>query len=201
MRNVITLRNSLIAGTVVLVALRVIAAGIGLKPGLWESQITKQVVDGKDMTAQINGATEQMQKLMANMPPEQRARMEAMMKSNGASLGAGGSVHLCISPEMASRDTPWVDPKGRCQPAKVSRSGNQASFEVSCASDGTTTKGKGVSTISGDSVSSLMDMTISKPSGETHVMHTETEMKFLGADCGDVKPLAAPSAAAAPPSS
>jgi hypothetical protein len=153
--------------------LRVVAAGFGLKPGLWETQITKQVIDGKG------------------------AKMEAVFKSNGASLGAGGSVRPCISPEMANRDTSWVDPKGRCQPAKVSRSGSQATFEVSCASDGTTTTGKGVSTISGDSVSSVMDMTIAKAGGETRVIHTETEMKFLGAGCGDVKPLAMPSASAA----
>ena len=198
MRNVLTLRNSLIVCGVVFVALRVVAAGFGLKPGLWETQITKQVVDGKDMTAQINSATAQMQKMMANMSPDQRAKMEAMFKNNGASLGAGGSVRLCISPEMANRDTPWVDPKGRCQPAKVSRSGNRATFEISCASDGTTTTGKGVSTISGDSVSSSMDMTIAKPSGETRVIHTESAMKFLGADCGDVKALGAPSLSAAP---
>lgn len=198
MRKVLNVRNSLIACGVVLMALRVVAAGFGLKPGLWETQVTKQVVDGKDTTAQINGATAQMQKMMANMSPDQRAKMEAIFKSNGASLEPGGGLRLCISPEMANRDTPWVDPKGRCQPAKVNRSGNQATFEVSCASDGTTTTGKGVSTISGDSVSSVMDMTTVKPGGETRVIHMETAMKFLGADCGDVKPLGTPSAAAAP---
>jgi hypothetical protein len=197
-RNVFTLRNSLIACGVVLIALRVVAAGFGLKPGLWETQVTKQVVDGKDTTAQLNGATAQMQKMMANMSPEQRAKMEAMFKSNGASLEPGGGVRLCISPEMANRDTPWVDPKGRCQPAKVSRSGNQATFEVNCASNGTTTTGKGVSTISGDSVSSVMDMTTTKSGGDTRVIHMETAMKFLGADCGDVKPLSTPSASTAP---
>ena len=133
MRNVLNVRNSLIACGVVLIALRVVAAGFGLKPGLWETQVIKQVVDGKDTTAQINGATAQMQKMMANMSPDQRAKMEAMFKSNGASLEPGGGLRLCISPEMANRDTPWVDPKGRCQPAKVSRSGNQATFEVNCA--------------------------------------------------------------------
>ena len=198
MRKVLNVRNSLIACGVVLMALRVVAAGFGLKPGLWETHVTKQVVDGKDTTAQINGATAQVQKMMANMSPDQRAKMEAMFKSNGASLEPGGGLRLCISPEMANRDTPWVDPKGRCQPAKVNRSGNQATFEVSCASDGTTTTGKGVSTISGDSVSSVMDMTTVKPGGETRVIHMETAMKFLGADCGDVKPLGTPSAAAAP---
>ena len=198
MRNVINVRNSLIACGVVLIALRAVAAGMGLKPGLWETQITKQVVDGKDTTAQINGATAQMQKMMANLTPDQRAKMEAMFKSNGASLEPGGGLRLCISPEMANRDTPWVDPNGRCQPAKVSRSGNQSTFEVNCASNGTTTTGKGVSTISGDSVSSVMDMTTTKPGGETRMIHMETAMKFLGADCGDVKPLGVPSAPAAP---
>ena len=94
MRNVFNVRNSLICCGVVLIALRVVAAGFGLKAGLWETQVTKQVVDGKDTTAQINGATAQMQKMMANLPPDQRAKMEAMFKSNGASLEPGGGLRL-----------------------------------------------------------------------------------------------------------
>ena len=199
MRNPLTVRNSLIACGVLVIAMRVIAAGLGIKPGLWETRVTKQVVDGKDMTAQISGVTAQMQKMMASMSPDQRAQMEAVMKQHGASMAPGdGTIRLCISPEMASRDTPWVDPKGRCQPAKVTRSGNQATFEVSCAADGTTTNGKGTSTVSGDLITSQMDMTTSRSNGETHVTHTETEMKFMGADCGDVKPLGPPSASSAP---
>jgi uncharacterized protein DUF3617 len=198
-RNLKAVRNSLIVCGVVLVAMRVVAAGMGLKPGLWETHLTKQVLDGKDTTAQIGGAAAQMQKMLANMSPDQRARMEAMMKEHGASMGSSdGSIRMCISPEMANRDTPWVDPKGRCQPAKVTRSGNQASYEINCASEGTTTTGKGTSTVSGDLVTTQMDMTTTRSNGETHVSHTEAEMKFLGADCGDVKPLTPPSASSAP---
>ena len=40
-----------------------------------------------------------------------------------------------------------------------------------------------------------MDMTTKKASGETHQRHIETEMKFLGADCGDVKPIMPPKSA------
>jgi len=193
-------RKSLVACIVALLALEVVAAGFGLKAGLWEVHILNQTIDGKDMTAQINGAAAQMQKALANMPPEQRARMEAMMKEHGASMGAGdGTVRICISPEMANRDQPWVDPQGRCQPATVNRSGNHATFEFNCSSNGTTTSGKGESTVTGDVVASQVDATIHKANGETRVMHTETEMKFLGADCGDVKPIAPPSST--PPSS
>ena len=30
--------------------------------------------------------------------------------------------------------------------------------------------------------------------GPLHVKHTETEMKFVASDCGEVKPIAAPNA-------
>ena len=42
---------------IALVAIGVFAAGIGLKPGLWQTRIVKQVSDGKDMTAQITRAS------------------------------------------------------------------------------------------------------------------------------------------------
>jgi hypothetical protein len=56
--------------------------------------------------------------------------------------------------------------------------GNHSSFEFSCSTNGNTTNGRGESTSAGD----------------THVMHVETEMKFLGADCGNVKPMTPPKA-------
>ena len=37
------------------------------KPGLWESKLTKNVVDGKDMTAQIDDAMAKMQARLAQM--------------------------------------------------------------------------------------------------------------------------------------
>jgi len=44
-------------------------------------EITKSDVDG--MAAQLSSAMSQMQQQMANLPPEQRARIEAMMKGRG----------------------------------------------------------------------------------------------------------------------
>ena len=38
----------------------------------------------------------------------------------------------------------------------------------------------------------MVDMTIKHANGETHTVHSESDMKFLGADCGDVKPITAP---------
>jgi hypothetical protein len=189
------MRKSMLAWLFALAAIQVFADGIGLKPGLWETRVVKQLMDGRDMSAQIAGASAQMQQAMANMTPEQRARMDAMMKDRGGpTVGSNGTIRMCISPEMASRDKPRIDREG-CEPATVSRSGNHATFEFSCTRNGNVTSGKGEATTRGDSISTVVDTTVRRASGETHVMHSETEMKFLGADCGDVKPIRPPKTA------
>jgi hypothetical protein len=184
--------RSLAACLAALVAFSAYAAGLGLKPGLWEVRIVKQVVDGLDMTAQMAAQASQLQKTMAAMPPEQRAKMEAMFKDRGIGQGGDGGYRLCISPEMAKRDTPIVDKDGRCQPTKVTHSGNQTSYEFSCSSNGMTTVGKGESTATGDLISNRSDVTITKVNSPPRVIHGESEMKYLGSDCGDVKPIAPP---------
>jgi hypothetical protein len=170
-----------------------LAAGFGLKPGLWESRIIKHVMDGRDMTSQMTGAMSQMQNTLSRLPPEQRAQMEAMMKQRGGmTMGTEGTTKMCISPEMAARDQPIVDQEGRCQPAKVNHSGNHTAFEINCSVNGTVMTGNGESTARGDLIANRVDMNIRRGNGETHVLHTETEMKFLGSDCGDVKPFSLP---------
>jgi hypothetical protein len=188
------MNRSAVVCLVALAALSVHATGAGLKPGLWEVRVVKQVVDGRDMTAQRAAQAAQMQQTMASMPPEQRARMEAMMKQNGVSQTGDGGYRLCITPEMAKRDTPILDKDGRCQPAKVTHSGNQMTYEFSCSANGITTAGKGESTVAGDLITTRSDMTMTRGNGPPRVMHSESEMKYLGSDCGDVKPLTPPAA-------
>jgi hypothetical protein len=187
------MRKQLVVALAALAAFVVVeglAAGFGLKAGLWESRIVKHVMDGRDTTAQTTGTMSQMEQNLSRLPPAQRARMEAMMKEHGAlTTGTAGTTKLCISPEMAARDKPVVDPEGRCQPGKVNRSGNHTTFEFSCNTNGTLMSGKGESTATGDVISTRVDVTTRKGKGETHTMHSESEMKFLGSDCGDIKPI------------
>jgi hypothetical protein len=91
-----------------LVALAAHADGIGLKPGLWEVRVVKQVVDGRDLSAQMAGVNDRMRQAVASMPPEQRAQREAMMRQRGAGAGHEGSTRICVSPEMARRDRPFL---------------------------------------------------------------------------------------------
>ena len=185
------MRKSMLAAATGLAAIQVMAGGIGLKPGLWDSHVTKTIMDGRDMSAQIADASAQMQQAMANMTPEQRTRIEAMIKDRGAGGGGLGSLKMCITPEQAAQDKPFVDREG-CQPTTVTRSGNHSTFEFSCTRNDTTTSGKGEATIGGDTIATVVDMTIKHANGEIHTVHSESDMKFLGADCGDVKPITAP---------
>ena len=165
----------------------------GIKPGLWEMRMGKNVVDGHDTSAQMADMSAKMNEQMARLSPDQRAQMSAMMGQHGMGMPTGGGViQMCITPEMAKRDVPVADKDGGCQPANVHHSGNRMTYEFNCVSStGTKTTGTGESTVKGDSVASRSDMTV-VDHGETHRIQSESEMRFVKADCGDVKPIVAP---------
>ena len=154
-----------------------------LKAGLWEVKQTKQVFDGQDRSAQIAASRARMQQALAGLPAEQRKQMEAMM----AGQDPGGAVRVCVSPEMAARDRPVVDPRSHCETDKVSRSGNAMTFEVSCNADGRATTGRGKVVSTGDTVTTEMVMSVSDASGK-HTVQSESRMTYLGADCKGVRP-------------
>jgi hypothetical protein len=158
-----------------------------LQPGLWSVKIMHQVVDGKDNAAQLAAAMDQIRQRLAAMTPDQRKQMEAMMGGGMSLPEADGSVHICISPAMAAKDSTVADPTGHCPPAKVSRSGNVMSFEIACSANGRNTNGKGTSTISGDAVETNVDVTLSDATA-SHSMQVQTRMSYLGADCQGIKP-------------
>jgi hypothetical protein len=166
----------------------VLAQTSALKPGLWEMKVVRQVVDGRDMSAELASGQARMQQGMANMSPAQRSQMEAMMsRQNMPGAGSGGS-RMCISPEMAARNKPMIESDGRCDPTKLSRAGNTTSFEFNCTSNGRTSVGKGESTASGNVVQTRLDMTVTDAKG-THTMQRESQLTFLGTDCQGVTPV------------
>ncbi len=163
-----------------------LAQGSGLKPGLWEVKMIQQTRDGKDMTAQMAAARSQMEQAMARMPPEQRQRMEAVMGGQGAN--AAGQ-RICISAAMAARDKPLIDPQSGCEPSTLTHSSStKLAFEFSCTANGVATTGTGESMIAGDTITMLVDKTVTDSHGR-HTMHSETQMKYVGQDCQGITPL------------
>ena len=162
-----------------------------MKPGLWEITIQGTSMDGQDMSGQMKAAQEQMKAALDKMSPEQKAQMEKMMGGMGMKPPAAspnGGMQVCISPEMAARDRPVLDPHEHCEMLNYNRSGSKATFEMSCKRDGNEIHGKGESTLADGLITSKSDMTVTDKRG-THQMHSESQMKFVGADCQGVKPL------------
>lgn len=159
-----------------------------MKPGLWEVQITKQMIDGKDMTAQMAAAQAQMREQIAKMTPQQRQQMEKMMGGN--KLSDQGGQRMCISAEMAAQDKPIMPPDAQCQPGKFEQKGNKTTFEFNCTTAQGTSLGKGENVVDGDNVTTRMDMTMTAAATRsTHTLQTESKMKYLGADCQGLKPM------------
>ena len=183
------MRRFVLIGLGALSAAQVSATGLGLKPGLWESKIVRQVVDGRDATAQMSDAMAKMQQALASMPPEQRERMEAMMKQRGTpTMTEKGAVRMCVVPEQAQA-RPAAEAKAHCAPADVSHSGNHTTFNFNCSNNGVTTTGKGEVVNDGNVTTTTVDVTTRKADGSMHVMHNESQMTYLGSECGDVKPF------------
>jgi len=156
-----------------------------IKPGLWENSISMKGAGG-----QADAAMARMQEQMARLPPEQRAQVEAMMARQGVGMAAGkpNTVRSCISPEMARRDE-FNPGDSRCKVLNHSRSGNVVRFKVSCQIDGATSDGDGEFTLVSDAETRGRMMMNVVRQGQAMSLQMDTTSRWLGADCGDLKPV------------
>lgn len=157
----------------------------GMKPGLWEMKQAAQL--SPERQAQM----EKAQKAMANMPAAQRQMMEQMMAQRGVSLnlGAGGggiSIKSCITPEQAARHQAPVGHEGRCT-QDTKRDGTVVRAHFVCtdpASEGDAT----ITFSSPEAFTTQVQVRRVTAAGKPETMSMQGEGRWLGADCGDVKP-------------
>lgn len=178
-----------ILGAIAITAVPVFAAGIGLKAGLWEVRLVKQTVDGRDISAKLAASLERMKQQLASLPPDQRERMEAMMNQSGVQ-GSHGGFRVCVSPQMAQRDAPVLDRDGHCQPVSVQQHASTTEFQFSCTANRVTMSGNGQAVMLGNVIKTHTEVTTRTADGTSHQTQNDSEMTYLGSDCGDVKPPA-----------
>jgi hypothetical protein len=159
----------------------------GSKPGLWETKILHEVIDGRDMTEKIAAAQASMQAAMARMTPEQRQQTAAMMKGM-AGQGQNGTIRVCISQAMIANHYMPADPNNRCPSTSVTTSGNKTTYSFNCTKDGRTVVGTGQSIANGGTTSTHLD-TKSTDARGSHTMVIDSEATYLGSDCQGVVPL------------
>src|SRR3954470_4517775 len=111
------------AAAVLALALTLPAGAQTMKPGLWE-------INNKMSGGQMDQAMADMQKQLAQMPPEQRKQMEAMMAQRGVKMvpgtGGGMAMQVCMTRDMVDHnDVPMQ--KG-CTSTQQKKSGNRIQF-------------------------------------------------------------------------
>jgi hypothetical protein len=150
-------------------------------PGLWEHSMSIKSASG-----QMESAMAEMQKQLAALPADQRKMMEQMMAGQGVGVGPKGqTVRVCVTPAMADRDQmPQAD--GDCRQT-TQRSGNKVSFKFSCTGD-PPSSGEGVYTLLSDKAYEGRATMSTIVNGKPEKMNMTHSGKWLGADCGAVKP-------------
>jgi hypothetical protein len=161
------------------------ASAQNLKPGLWE--VTQNVKGG---AGDMSGGMSQMHQQMASMPPHERKMMEDMMAQRGMKMGSGGmSTRTCMTKEMLERNE-LPTQKDDCKTTKQQRSGNTMKFSVSCSNPPSSGEGQ-VTYVSPEAYTMKMNVNTTV-SGKPETMSMDTSGKWLGSDCGSIKPMGAP---------
>ncbi len=168
-----------------------------MKPGLWEINNKMHSSDGE-----MEKAMAQAQQQMANMPPEQRKMMQDMMAKQGVSMGpagkggAGMSMKLCMTKEMAERNevpTSSQQHEGNCTHNRSPMAGNTMKISYTCTNPPSSGEGQ-VTFTSNEAYSMKMSMKSEGAKGKPHQMNMDASAKWLGADCGSIKPMVPPAA-------
>jgi hypothetical protein len=128
------------------------------------------------------------------MTPAQRKAMDDMMAKHGGpkmAMGADGTmtVKLCLTKKMIddANGAYMGQQSPTCSHKKGPVTGNTMSFSYACTEPPMTGEGKVV--FQGDTnYNSTMSMT-SSAGGKKETMNVTASGKWLGADCGDVKPI------------
>jgi hypothetical protein len=106
-------------------------------------------------------------------------------------MGAGGTtVKFCLTKEMAERNEVASPPQSGCTTSFSPRSGNSMKFSYSCAQP--PSKGEGQVTFVSDTAYTMTMAAQTMVQGKSEKMDMSASAKWLGADCGAVKPLVVP---------
>jgi hypothetical protein len=164
-----------------------------IKPGLWTVEKYESSGDG----APSAGQRKEMADALKNMPPEQRAQMEAMMKQRGIDMGAmaagNGPQGMKMCYDKASLDqNAWQgeqkgDPRGGCKTDFTQRSASAWKWTMACTQPPST--GQGEARFDGADRYTVDFTNTSTEGGQPRTSRHTMTMRRLGDDCGDLKPI------------
>ena len=148
-----------------------------IKPGLWQVQSEREI-DGQ----KAPGPMERMK----DLPPEARQQMEAMMKKRGVDMGQGGVQKICHSRESLDQGR-WKGDSERCKTDVTSRSATSWKWHSSCT--GPEFDMDGEAQFANPENYTVKTLMTTQRQGKTQTMRMTVNAKWLGTDCGDLKPM------------
>lgn len=179
---------------------------VDMTAGLWENTMTWDGDSAKEMQAmqtdQMKAAMEQMKEQFANMPPEQRKQMEAVMaqaglkvNDDGVSLNndqvqissSGTTAKSCITQMEIDRGELPDDMEG-CTSTLKKISATRFKSTYVCSGEEQSIGESEVNFHSPKHYSGTGTM-VQTINGKKHTMNFKMDGKWLGSDCGDVKPV------------
>jgi hypothetical protein len=162
---------------------------LDIKPGLWENT-TSFLMSGMSMPANMPPISPEK---LAQLPPAQRAQVEAMMKG-GAGAPQTHTSKVCITHEQLSKPIFDTGQKG-CSYNLTSSSSSSQVIHADCTIGNTKTAGdltfKRVDSehLTGDMLMKTTgDSSTNGSVGQNSTIKVSFSNKFLSSDCGDVKP-------------
>ncbi len=152
---------------------------LDVKLGLWETTSSFQTSG----MPQVNIPPD----ALARMTPEQRAKVEEMMKGMGSGSPRTTTTKSCMTREKMNKQQMFTDNKMDCTKTVVSSSSSKLEMRVQCTADGAKTNGTfRVESMNSENVKGSMQM-VTTGGDHTVNMNSTFTSKWLGADCGDVK--------------
>jgi Protein of unknown function (DUF3617) len=148
-----------------------------IKPGLWQMHSEREV-NGQKQPDAIER--------MKNLSPEKRAQIEAMMKQHGDATDAAGMGQVCYTRETLDR-SPWAGVETDCKADFSNRSASSWKWHTSCPKSGYEADGEAVFPNSENYT--VTSTSVSKIGDKVRNSRTTITAKWLGADCGGLKPL------------
>ena len=172
------MRTSILCGLVVVSSSFLCAADqiqpLDVKLGLWETTFA---------TNQMSGMPSIPPEAMANLPPEQRAKIEEAMKARGAA----NARRTCITKDKLDKTNAFSDERKTCTRTVVTSTSHKLEMRVECGDQASKVTG----TVRIEAVDSENIKGTTQMAGGTsdHPMNVNGSFtaKWIGSDCGTVK--------------
>jgi hypothetical protein len=126
---------------------------------------------------------------MKGMSPEKRARFEAMMKEHGVATDGSGKSQVCYTKENLDQSA-WASQAMDCKATFSSRTANFWKWHTSCPQMGVEADGE--AHFPNSENYTVKSASVTKRGDKALNSSTTMTGKWLGSDCGSLKPLEAP---------